>query len=230
MQESPFQALIVSNSNAERFIAMDDRCTLARDVWFISHRLIDGRKCGYRSKGNAMIQAEIGGAARIDTGIGMQRPGFMLRDFALTSSDGEEVRLSSFRGRSNLVVVFPGYSKDVHAFLAELVRNGHNFSHHDTTVLLVVPYGPGRQGIPIPTNSSVIILHDEKHLVYRLSGAMDENGCLVPLAYLTDRFGEIVSAYGAPDQLTPPRVTDILNTLDFVNQQCPECEPPEWPR
>lgn len=176
-----------------------------------------------------MIQAEIGGAARIDSGIGVQRPGFMIRDFALTSSGGEQVRLSSFRGRSNLVVVFPGYSEALRAFLVELVRNGRNFSRQDTTVLLVVSYGP-KWGIPIPTNSPIVILHDENHQVYRLSGAMNEDGGLVPLVYLTDRFGEIVSAYIAPDQLMPPRVTEILSTLEFVNQQCPECEPPEWPR
>lgn len=56
-----------------------------------------------------MIQAEIGGAARVDPGICVQRPGFMIRDFTLKFSPGKNVRISSFRGGSNLVVVFPGY-------------------------------------------------------------------------------------------------------------------------
>ena len=177
-----------------------------------------------------MIQAEIGGAARVDPGTDVQKPGFMIRDFTLTSSGDEIIRPSSFRGRSNLVVVFPGYSDTLRVFLAELVRHGRIFSRYETTALIVVPYGPKLQGIPIPTDPPIVVLHDETLRVYRLSGAMDEKGYLVPIVYLTDRFGEIVSTYVASAQSMPPNIGEILATLEFVNHQCPECEPPEWPR
>jgi peroxiredoxin len=177
-----------------------------------------------------MIQAEIGGAARVDPGIGVQRPGFMIRDFAFVSNRGESDRISRFRGRSNLVVVFPGHSDAMRIFLEDAVRHGHEFSEQDTTVVAVVPYGPEEQGIAIAHSSPILVLNDRTHAVYRLSGATDENGRPVPLVYLTDRFGEIVSTYVAPGHLMPPSVEEILSTLEFVNYQCPECEPPEWPR
>ncbi len=177
-----------------------------------------------------MIQAEVGGAARVDPGIGVQKPGFMIRDFTLVSNRGGLVPLSSFRGRSNLVVVFPGHSDAMRIFLEDMVRRGHEFSEQETTVVAILPYGPEERGITIAHNSLILVLHDKTHAVYRLSGATDENGAPVPLVYLTDRFGEIVSTYIAPGHPMPPSVKEILSTLEFVNCQCPECEPPEWPR
>jgi peroxiredoxin len=183
-----------------------------------------------RNGGDVMIQAEVGGAARVDPGISVQRPGFMIRDFMLASDHGEHTLLSSFRGRSNLVVVFPGRSDAMRFFLEDPMRHGHEFLEQDTTVVVVVPYGPEEQGIPTANSSPILVLNDKTHAVYRFSGATDENGQLVPLVYLTDRFGEIVSTYVAPAHFMPPSVEEILSMLEFVNHQCPECEPPEWPR
>jgi len=177
-----------------------------------------------------MIQAEVGGAARVDPGIGAQRPGFMIRDFTLVSNRCEDIRISSFRGRSNLAVVFLGHSEAMRIFLHEVEQHGRQFSEQDTTVVAVVPYGREEQGFPIESSSPVVVLYDKTHAACQLSGATDENGRPVPLVYLTDRFGEIMSTYLAPRHSMPPTVTEILSMLDFVNQQCPECEPPEWPR
>lgn len=183
-----------------------------------------------RNGGDAMIQAEVGGAARVNPGISVQKPGFMIRDFALVSDHGEHTRLSSFRGRSNLIVVFPGYSEAMRFFLEDVMRHGHEFSEQDTTVIAVVPYAPEEQGTPTANGSPILVLDDKTHAVYRLSGATDENGQPVPLVYLTDRYGEIVLTYVAPSHCMPPSVEEILSKLEFVNYQCPECEPSEWPR
>jgi peroxiredoxin len=178
----------------------------------------------------SMIQAEIVGAARVDPGIGVQRPGFMIRDFTLPSNPRENVRISNFRGRSNLAVVFPGHSDAMRVFLNDLKRHSREFAEQDTTVLAVAPSGPEEQAILTENNSPILVLHDESHAVYWLSGATDEIGRPVPLVYLTDRFGEIVSVYAGLSHSVPPSVEEILKTLEFVNHQCPECEPPEWPR
>jgi peroxiredoxin len=177
-----------------------------------------------------MIQAEVGGAARVDLGIGVQRRGFMIRDFTLASNCGEDIRISSFRGRSNLAVVFLGHSVAMRVFLEDLGQHGCEFSEQDTTIVAVIPCGPEEQTIPIENKPPILVLYDKTHAVYQLSGATDENGRPIPLVYLTDRFGEIAATYAAPGHPMPPTVAEILSTLDFVNQQCPECEPPEWPR
>jgi peroxiredoxin len=176
-----------------------------------------------------MIQAEVGGAARVDPGNGVQRPGFLIRNFSLVSNRGENIRLSSFRGQSNLALVFPGHSDAMRGFLEELQRHGREFSEQDTVVVAIVPCGYEEQTIPIEENSPILVLYDKSHAVHQRSGAF-ENGHPVPLVYLTDRFGEIVFAYVAPEHSMPPRFEEILSTLEFINHQCPECEPPEWPR
>lgn len=176
-----------------------------------------------------MIQAEVGGAARVDPGVGVQRPVFMIRDFALVSHRGEAIRISSFRGQSNLVLVFPGHSDAMRGFLEEVQRHGREFSEQDAVVVAIVPCGSEEQAISIEKNSPIVVLYDQSHAAYRLSGAT-ENGRLVPLVYLTDRFGEIVSTYIAPEHSMPPALEEILSTLEFMNHKCPECEPPEWPR
>ena len=154
----------------------------------------------------------------------------MMRDFVLATARDEIVRLSNFRGRSNLAVVFPGYSDAMRVFLEEVARHICEFTDQDTAVLVVLPHGPEERAFPIANNSPIVVLYDKTHEVYRLSGATDENGRPVPLIYLTDRFGEIISAYATQDHSMPPSVGEILSALEFVNYQCPECEPPEWPR
>lgn len=177
-----------------------------------------------------MIQAEIGGGARIDPGYGVQRPGFMIRDFTLPAADGAAVRISDFRGSSNLAVVFPGYSEAMRSFLREVVQHASQFSEQETTILVIALQDPDGKEDSIRHCVPVRVLQDKTHTAYRLSGASDESGCPVPLVYLTDRFGEIVSAYIAPDHAMPPDIREVLSQLEFANHQCPECEPPEWPR
>src|SRR6185437_12167559 len=72
---------------------------------------------------STMIQAEVGGAARIDPGTGLQRPGHMIRDFELPSSTGGRVRISNFRGRRNLFLVFPAHSDAMRAVLEEASKS-----------------------------------------------------------------------------------------------------------
>lgn len=43
-------------------------------------------------------------------------------------------------------------------------------------------------------------------------------------------FREIVSSYSLSGHTKPPNFDEVLGTLEFLNHQCPEYEPPEWPR
>ena len=47
--------------------------------------------------------------------------------------------------------------------------------------------------------------------------------------YVTDRFGEVFATFRESEKQAMPSVQEILGWLDFVNSQCPECSPPEWP-
>lgn len=178
-----------------------------------------------------MIQAEIGGAAKVDGSTGLQAPGFMIRDFTLDSQAGEKVQISSFRGRANLVLVFPADSDAMHAFLRDLENESGKFREEEAEIVVIDGRERRESSMPSPQNgSSILVLLDPTLTVYRLFGAVDQNGQPVPLVHVTDRFGEIVSTCVAPACAMPPDVGEILHTLEFLNQQCPECEPPEWPR
>lgn len=176
-----------------------------------------------------MIQAEIGGGARVDPGTGVQRPGFMIRDFTLQSNRGERIAISDFRGRSSLLIVFPGRSAAMRRLLEDAALHGDQFILRDAMVVAVIPGGPDKETLLIPGDTSILVLHDSTHAAHKLSGAMDEDGGLVPLVYLTDRFGEVISSCAVRGNASPPSLPEIFNTLEFISHQCPECEPPEWP-
>ena len=176
------------------------------------------------------IQAEVGGAARIDPGNGVQRPGYMIRDFTLNSSSGEEVRISSFRGSDNLVLVFPGHSKAMRAFLEDAATHSRDLANQQAAVIAVLPDDGKEHAVPNQGASQILELYDETLSVHRRSGAVDEDGRLVPVIYVTDRFGEIVATHLVEGDASPPSLEEILRSLEFINHQCPECEPPEWPR
>ena len=127
------------------------------------------------------IQAEVGGAARIDPGNGVQRPGYMIRDFTLSSSSGEEVRISSFRGSDNLVMVFPGQSKPMRVFLDHAATHSHDSADQESRVIAVLPYDRKEHAISAEGASPILELYDETLAVHRRSGAVDEDGRLVPI-------------------------------------------------
>lgn len=59
-----------------------------------------------------MLQAEVGGGGRVDPEEGLQKPGYVIRDFVLPSALGVRVQISDYRGRSNLVLVFAGQMEE----------------------------------------------------------------------------------------------------------------------
>ena len=58
--------------------------------------------------GSAMMQAEVGGGARIDVDRRLQRPGYTVRDFIANRVDGRRIQISDYCGHANLVLVFAG--------------------------------------------------------------------------------------------------------------------------
>ena len=65
--------------------------------------------------------------------------------------------------------------------------------------------------------------------MHREFGAADEAGRPAPAVYITDRYGEVFGSYRSAGGQALPKLEEILDWLAFINSQCPECEPPEWP-
>jgi len=182
-------------------------------------------------KNDRMLQAESAGGGRVDPEAGLQKPGYLLRDFALTSTLGARVQISDYRGRSNLVIVFSGDDASELDFLQDAAERRKEITEQDATVIVALQPSPQNvhsidkwQNLPFP------ILIDDDGRIHRLYGALDEQEKPFPVIYVTDRFGEIVSVYAVLEGKKLPGTDEVLRTLEFINSQCPECEPPEWPR
>jgi hypothetical protein len=87
-----------------------------------------------------MLQAEVGGGGRVDAGGGLQKPGYLIRDFVLTSALGVRVQISDYRGRSNLVLVFAGQAGIEFDVLRDAAKRYQDFTQQDAVVAAVFPY------------------------------------------------------------------------------------------
>jgi len=138
--------------------------------------------------------------------------------------------VESYRGRTNLVVVFTGDElgeTPVTLLLEELATQAEELAFETTRVLVAATSrsaAVSRRGRwPFP------LLVDEGGHIHRSVGATDAAGRPAPAVFVTDRFREIYAAYLPGHGATLPSPTEILEWLVFINLQCPECGAPEWP-
>lgn len=176
-----------------------------------------------------MSQAEVAGGA-VTPPNQFPAKGQQLRDFVLPSALGRQVRLSDYRGHSSLVLIVAGNDSASSGLLATLAGQYGQIRNEEAEVLVVLwttreQAGQRKQQMPLPYP----VLADEDGNLHRQLGATDSQGRVAPAVYITDRFGEVFASYRTRDQQPLPSLQEILNWLEFINAQCPECEPPEWP-
>ena len=159
------------------------------------------------------------------------RPGYRLRDFALQSSDGREISVSDYRGRSNLVLLFVGrVSTETTGWLQRCNTQYSSLREEAAQVLAVLHASETIAKAQKDTlRLSFPILADTDGDMHREYGAVDATNSPVPALYVADNFGEVVLASSDPDLLIISNFYEIVKTLQFMNSQCPECEAPEWP-
>ncbi|HJS98996.1 MAG TPA: redoxin domain-containing protein [Terriglobales bacterium] len=158
--------------------------------------------------------------------------GQVLRNFALLSTDGKQVQLSDYRGRANLVLVLAGAqgSEPALDLLAQLASRQAEILEQEAQVIAVL-YCTREQAQAINSRAQLpfVVLADSEGTVHRSFGALDRIGRPRRAVYVTDRYGEIFSAWRTVEGDVAPSPQDIVEWLEFVNRQCPECFPPEWP-
>jgi peroxiredoxin len=167
-----------------------------------------------------MSQAEIAGG-KISPAGAVPRPGYRLRDFSIKAT-GREARLSDYRGRSNLILVFSGPRADSD-LMRQLACSCDKIREQDAE-WLVIRSGEAISSIewqvPIP------VFADSDQGIYRDYGLLAPDP--IPAIFIADRFGELIASYlGA--EVRNATTDSILKWLEFINSQCPECEPSEWP-
>ncbi len=175
-----------------------------------------------------MLQSEIGSAACNAEGE-LPRKGLRIRDFELMNREGKPVRLSDFRSHFNLALLFLGIPDDwTIKFAEELRKYSEDIEHQDARVLMVFAV-PTKKLTRLPDQKEIVVLSDPNGLVHEAVGAKEGQNRYAPACYITDRYAEVFAVFRAKDGNVMPTVKEVIGWLEFVDGQCPECEPPEWP-
>lgn len=176
-----------------------------------------------------MSQAEIAGGTFTPANE-FPSKGHLLRDFSLQTTSGNKIKLSDYRGRASLVLVFPGDEDWSSKLLSDLAIRSAEIKQEEAEVLLITWPGHGRvQESQDQANVPYAVLIDRDGRLHEQFGAVDAQGRACPALYVTDQFAEVFAVYRSRDGQKLPTFTEILSWLEFVNSQCPECEAPEWP-
>ena len=178
-----------------------------------------------------MLQAEIG-SAKVTAAESLPTRRHLMPDFTLSSSDGKQVSLHDYRGRSNLVPFFAGRTKDStdSPLLSALAKRYGEIAKTDSEVVVVLTESVAqadecRRMMHFP----VSVLSDPDMRVHNMVGACGAQAVPGAALYITDRFLEVFAVWRTGSGARQPDITDVLSWLTYLDSQCPECTQIEWP-
>ncbi len=176
-----------------------------------------------------MSQAQIAGGS-VTQHNELPSKGHRLHEFELTGALGGVIRLSDFRGRANVVLIASDDQPATARLTADIAGRYSEIKSEEAEVLAIVHMSrESAAETKQRGNLPYLVLADDNGRLHRDFGAIDSKGADLAAVYVTDRFGEVFAAFRTAAGDTLPSADDVLNWLEFVNAQCPECEPPEWP-
>ncbi len=158
------------------------------------------------------------------------RRGTRLPDLELAAISGEPVQLSDCRRGRNLALILAGDSQAASRLelLPELARRYPELVEQEAQVLAVVA-ATREQAHTLAAQLPFPVFLDPESRAHRALAGFEAGGRPAPAIYVTDRYGEVFAAFRSADGQPIPDAGEILKWLEFVNIQCEECFPPEWP-
>jgi peroxiredoxin len=178
-----------------------------------------------------MLQAEIG-SAKVTAAESLPTRGHLMPDFTLSSSDGKQVSLYDYRGRSNLVLFFAGRTKDStdSPLLGALAKRCGEIAETDSEVVVVLAESVAQADeFRRKMHCAFPVLSDPDMRVYNMVGASGAQAVPAAALYITDRFLEVFAVWRTGTGEGLPDITDVLSWLTYLDSQCPECTQIEWP-
>lgn len=172
-------------------------------------------------------QAETAGRLANSTGARPQM-GTVLRDLEVSMADGTRRLLSSLRGTSNLLMILTA-DLDLSAFLAALLARKSALEENNCRVLVIATMATRFDELSRWHDKFCLPAIDENGKIHRVLGATDKVQNPISTIYITDRFGEVFAAFQTAEITSLPSVDEIIQWLEFIERQCEECSPPEWP-
>lgn len=162
----------------------------------------------------------------------MLRQSDTLPSLELTNASGETVNTRSFYAKRNLVLFFLGSLQcdSCRRLLSALAGRYEEIRQEETEVLAVAPgsreqvrKAAGEMGLPFE------MLVDGDGEAHRRVGAVNESGVPAATVLVVDRFEEVYEARYEREGHRLMDVDEIIQSLRFIEVQCPECGVPEWP-
>jgi peroxiredoxin len=150
-----------------------------------------------------------------------------LPDFDFVTIDGASRRLSDFRGRKHLVLIFA--DRNDNAFLNAVARANPAIRDLEAHVIAILRATPGVLDAYSPQRWPFDVAVDSRGGLHRAFNAEDDQGASGLAVYVTDRWAEVVYACRTLQGDPAPGIEDLLEWLTFVDHECPECFPSEWP-
>lgn len=147
--------------------------------------------------------------------------GEMMPDFALVSMNGSRVRISDYRGRRNLVLIFcvSGNSKETCSLLQDVSGRRSEFEGEEAQVLVIVlktdDQAELRRNLPFPVQQG------EGDHAHELAGVDANEKDFRPVIYVVDRYGEIRHIC-RQEMPSCANVGAILEWVRYINLECPE--------
>jgi peroxiredoxin len=153
------------------------------------------------------------------------KTGQRLPNFTLPDLRNNPVTLSSYRRRSNLVVLFSGQpvSKAFTRLLDELAEVYDDLDEHQAEVVAVTP-APQAEAAALRSGrrDPFPLLVDAGGEVHRQSGAVNSMGEPAFTVAILDRYGEVYGLYVVNEKTPPPSIQGIIEWLEYIELQCDE--------
>ncbi len=152
----------------------------------------------------------------------------VIPDFILPSLSGKQVSPRDYKQKSNLVILYLNLQQCEGCvdYLKEFADNYHVYRELETEIIAVCPQPIselqsklGSMGFPFP------VLSDETCEVGQtyLGGQPGEK--LAGGVFVTDRFGALRAMMVARSENELPNQQSILDWLNLIEMECPECGP-----
>jgi peroxiredoxin len=147
----------------------------------------------------------------------------LVPNFDLPATGSRRIMTWTYKGQKNLVILFaPSVLSELRKHLDMLVSLYPRYQEHNAEVIVVSKDNiesldelSGQLGLPFP-------------LVSDVDGSVtDRYTDQEPAAFVIDRYGELYAQSAPSDQETLDH-KQMLDWLQLIEMQCPECGVPTW--
>ncbi|MHB0999380.1 MAG: peroxiredoxin family protein [Armatimonadota bacterium] len=150
----------------------------------------------------------------------------MIPVFHLNSTDSRTINLWNYKGLQNLMLAFfPDIRcEECMDFLRNTVDSFRRYEEEFAIPLIVIRGGKDKaEALSKDLNPPFPILYDEDGKV------TDQYTDTLPAVFAADRFGELYAEWIVGEDHAFPSQKDILDVIELINLECPECGAPlDW--